>query len=122
MSIDFSRKASDVIKMASIGGFGFHVFSTNCTNLKMNANVCEEIIVEITWNKTMSVWWSHAWRLFVYAFAAGAVGGALAAGFRSAGDAVEPSLGQLAFLNVVILFFSLIAMKQALTKHFSADR
>jgi hypothetical protein len=80
-----------------------------------------ERLGKVTWERTIKVWWSVAWRGVLYGFlggfALGAIGGVIAVAMHEPGKvAVYGKIG--GYLAGIPAF--LFALKQALQKHLAA--
>ena len=73
---------------------------------------------DITWPKTMAVWWSFIWRSAVYGAIGGFILGAIAGGVAGATGHLDKArvAGMLAGY-IAGLVGSVFALKQALQKH-----
>ena len=77
--------------------------------------------MRVTWSKTVSVWWSAAWRGFIYGFiggfALGFIGGVAAAIMHTPEKA---SIYGMIGGYVAAVPASMLGLKQALTKHLAS--
>jgi outer membrane lipoprotein SlyB len=74
--------------------------------------------VEISWKRTLSVWWSFVWRSAIYGFVGGALLGAVSGAIAGATGHLDMArlLGMLGGY-IAGMGLSIIAMKQTLEKH-----
>ena len=83
-----------------------------------SAPLIEQHGLGVRWGRALAVWWSAAWRGFLYSFLAGFVFGAVAAAIgRRMGMAAEAQVYGVMATYAVSIPLSMLAMKQALSKH-----
>lgn len=70
----------------------------------------------MTWNLALRIWWSFAWRIFVYANIGGLVIGAIASA-HSGGVLFDSRITESVATLVVLVGTSILAVKQALDAH-----
>jgi hypothetical protein len=74
--------------------------------------------MKLSWNQSISIWWSFIWRATIYGVIGGAILGGIAGGLAVLTDSPASSIqwGQIAGY-IAYIPASMLAIKQALEKH-----